>query len=275
MRTPQKICHLRSAHISRPSHNPPHRPAQTTQPTWPLSRSAHACLWRILQKTFSSLIHAFCSRRLLSLPSLTHGPRLSVLSSTPCRPTPIAQPPSPAAFGLSAPPLHTSRCRPEPSLAPPSPPSSCRALTRRDEPIYSAIEATPRRSLPHLHRPDTRPPDPIKGHLHPRSIPHLSHPSPALLPSSPLASIGASTAARSTPLRAHLRPSSASPMSPPASPSSPTPPWRLTVSFSASKHRSGRSSVTPLQCSPAMPPTAAVALASFFQVIESKMDAPD
>jgi hypothetical protein len=83
------------------------RPTQTTQPTWPLSRSARACLWCILQKTFSSLIHAFHSRRLLSLPSLTHGPRLSAHSSTPLWPTPVAPPPSLAAFGLSAPPLST------------------------------------------------------------------------------------------------------------------------------------------------------------------------
>jgi hypothetical protein len=96
------------------------RPAQTAQPTWPLSRSARAYLWRILQKTFSSLIHAFCSRRFLSLPSLTHGPRLSALSSTLRWPTPIAPPPSPATSDLSAPPVRTSRCRPKPLLAPPS-----------------------------------------------------------------------------------------------------------------------------------------------------------
>jgi hypothetical protein len=131
-------------------HNPPPptglgwRPAQTAQPTWPLSHSARACLWRILQKIFSSLIHAFRSRCLLSLPSLMHGPRLSALSSTPRRPTSIAPPPSPAASGLSAPLLRTSRCRPKSLLAPPSlHPSSSHALTRRDEPIYSAIEATP------------------------------------------------------------------------------------------------------------------------------------
>jgi hypothetical protein len=188
MRTPQRICHLRSAHISQPGHNPPPalacRPAQTAQPTWPLSRSARACLWHILQKMFSSLIHTFRSRCLLSLPSLTHGPRLSALSSTPRRPTPIAPPPSPVVPGLSAPPLHTSRCRPEPLLAPPSlPPSSSRTLTYRDEPIYSAIEATPpRRSLPCLHHPDTPPPDPIKGQFHPRNIPHLLHTPPELLP---------------------------------------------------------------------------------------------
>jgi hypothetical protein len=86
-------------------------PAQTAQPTRPLSRPARACLWRILQKTFSSLIHAFHPQSLLSLPSLTHGPRLSALSSTPRRPTLIAPPPSPAASGPSGPPLCTSRCR--------------------------------------------------------------------------------------------------------------------------------------------------------------------
>jgi hypothetical protein len=99
------------------------RLAHRAQPTWPLSRSACACLWRILQKTFSYLIHAFRSRRLLSLPSLTHGPRLSALSSTPRRLTPIAPPPSPATPGLSAPLLRTSRYRPEPLLAPPSLPA--------------------------------------------------------------------------------------------------------------------------------------------------------
>jgi hypothetical protein len=86
-------------------------PAKTAQPTRPLSRPARTCLWHILQKTFSSLIHAFRPRRLLSLPSLTRGPRLSALSSTPRRPTPIAPPPSPGASSLSGPPLRTSRCR--------------------------------------------------------------------------------------------------------------------------------------------------------------------
>jgi hypothetical protein len=64
-----------------------------------------------------------------------------------------------------------------------TPPSSSRALTRCDEPIYSAIEATPpRRPLPRLHRPDTPPPVPIKGQLHPRNTLHLLHASPELLP---------------------------------------------------------------------------------------------
>jgi hypothetical protein len=147
------------------------RPAQIAQPTWPLSRSACVCLWRILQKTFSSLIHVFRSWCLLSLPSLTHGPCLLALSSTPRRLTPIAPPLSPAASGLSAPLLRTSRCRPEPLLAPPSLPlSSSRALTRRDEPIYSAIQATtPHRPLPHLHYPGTLPGPLKKGNLCPRA----------------------------------------------------------------------------------------------------------
>jgi hypothetical protein len=124
------------------------------------------------------------------------------------------------------------------------------------------------------HRPSPSP-SPYKRAPPSRSIPHLSHPSPALFPSSPLASIGASTAARSMLLQAHLRPSSASPTSPPASPSSPTPPWLLTASFSAPKHHSGQSLVTPPPCSPAVPPTAVVAPASFFPAVKSKMDAPD
>jgi hypothetical protein len=124
---------------------------------------------------------------------------------------------------------------------------------------YSGHSTTP------PHRPSPSP-SPYKRAPPPRSIPHLSHPSPVLLPSSPLASIGASTAARSMPLRAHLRPSSASATSPPASPSSPTPPWLLTMSFSAPKHHFGRSLVTLPPCSPAVPPTAAVPPASFFPV---------
>jgi hypothetical protein len=104
---------------------------------------------------------------------------------------------------------------------------------------YSGHSTTP------PHRPSPSP-SLNKRAPPPRSIPHLSRPSPALLPSSPLASIGTSTATRSMPLRAHLQPSSASPTSPPASPSSPTPPWLLMASFSAPKHRSGDSPVAPL-----------------------------
>jgi hypothetical protein len=57
------------------------------------SRSAHACRWRICQNTFSSWIHAFRSRHLLSIQPLTHVPHLSVSSSPLCRPTPIVSPP--------------------------------------------------------------------------------------------------------------------------------------------------------------------------------------
>jgi hypothetical protein len=42
------------------------------------ARLAHARLWRILQNTISSLIRTFHPRRLLSLPSLTHGPYLAL-----------------------------------------------------------------------------------------------------------------------------------------------------------------------------------------------------
>jgi hypothetical protein len=106
---------------------------------------------------------------------------------------------------------------------------------------YSGHSTAP----PHCPSPS---PSPYKRAPPPRSIPQLSRPPPALLPSSLLSSISASTAARSMPLRAHLWPSSASPTSPPASPSSPTPPWLLTVSFSASKRRSGDSPMAPPSC---------------------------
>jgi hypothetical protein len=133
---------------------------------------------------FSSLIHAFRSWCLLSLPSLTHGPRLSALSSTPRRPSPIVPPPSPAASGLSAPPLRTLRCRPKPLLAPPSlPPSSSHTLTRRDELIYLAIEATPLDNRCPAFTSPTPLPRPYKSHPDgPQSIPHHSPSLPPPLP---------------------------------------------------------------------------------------------
>jgi hypothetical protein len=56
------------------------------------SRSAHARRWHICKNTFSSLIHAFRSRRLLSIHPLTHGPHMLVSSSPPRRPTPAVSP---------------------------------------------------------------------------------------------------------------------------------------------------------------------------------------
>jgi hypothetical protein len=55
--------------------------AQTAQPTWPLSRSARACLWRILQKTFSSSVHAFTSRQLSPSVTTTRAPPVSFVVS--------------------------------------------------------------------------------------------------------------------------------------------------------------------------------------------------
>jgi hypothetical protein len=57
------------------------------------SRSAHVRRWRICKNTFSSMIHAFRSRRLLSIHPLTHGPHLLVSSSPPRWPTPAVSPP--------------------------------------------------------------------------------------------------------------------------------------------------------------------------------------
>jgi hypothetical protein len=82
------------------------------------SRSAHARRWRICKNMFSALIHAFHSRRLLSIHPLTHGPHLSVSSSPPRRPTPAVSPPccrsphrplraSDAAEPLPTPPHHS------------------------------------------------------------------------------------------------------------------------------------------------------------------------
>jgi hypothetical protein len=82
----------------------PTRPSAQLAPLAPLllqveanfdgpSRSAHARRWRICKNMFSSLIHAFRSRRLLSIHPLTHGPHLSVSSSPPRRLTPAVSPP--------------------------------------------------------------------------------------------------------------------------------------------------------------------------------------
>jgi hypothetical protein len=56
-------------------------PAQTAQPTWPLSRSARACLWRILQKTFSSSVHAFSRWPLSPSVTATRAPPVSFVVS--------------------------------------------------------------------------------------------------------------------------------------------------------------------------------------------------
>jgi hypothetical protein len=57
------------------------------------SRSAHARRRLICRNTFSSLIHAFRSRRLVSIHPLTHGAHLSVSSSPLRRSTPVVTSP--------------------------------------------------------------------------------------------------------------------------------------------------------------------------------------
>jgi hypothetical protein len=75
------------------------------RPPFPSSvRWAHARLWHIPQNKFSSLICVFHPRHLLSLPSLTHGPRLSAPSRTPHQPTPTMPPLNPTSSNLPAPP---------------------------------------------------------------------------------------------------------------------------------------------------------------------------
>jgi hypothetical protein len=70
----------------------PHRPI------WPV------CRWRLRRNTFSFLVHAFQAGRILSHLSLPCGPQLSVLSPTPCRPTPAAPLSNPAVLGHPVPP---------------------------------------------------------------------------------------------------------------------------------------------------------------------------
>jgi hypothetical protein len=83
------------------------------------SRSAHVRRWRICRNMFSSLIHTFRSRRLLSIHSLTHGAHLLVLSSPPCWLTPAVTPTRRRSLGL---PLHASDAAeplPPPFITPP------------------------------------------------------------------------------------------------------------------------------------------------------------
>jgi hypothetical protein len=93
------LLHFRPGYPYRPT-----RPSAQPAPLAPLllqaeanfagpSRSGHARCWRICKNTFSSLIHAFRSRRLLSIHPVTHGPHLSVSSSPPRQPTPAVSPP--------------------------------------------------------------------------------------------------------------------------------------------------------------------------------------
>jgi hypothetical protein len=77
------------------------RPKPTGRPK-PLGHARH---WRICKNMFSSLIRAFSHRRLLSLPSLTHGPHMSESSSPLRRPTPAVSPPRRRS---PAPPLRAS-----------------------------------------------------------------------------------------------------------------------------------------------------------------------
>jgi hypothetical protein len=119
------LLHFRPGYPYRPT-----RPSAQPAPLAPLlpqaganfagpSRSAHVRRWRICKNTFSSLIHAFHSQRLLSIHPLRHGPHLSVLSSPLHRPTPAMSPPcrhSPCH------PLHASDAAeplPPPPITPP------------------------------------------------------------------------------------------------------------------------------------------------------------
>jgi hypothetical protein len=172
MRTPQKICHLRSAHISQPGHNSPTGLGLPASPNRPAHLASQPLSPRVPLAYFAEDIFFFDSRLPFSAPSLspftdTWAPLVSsFLHPTPADPdcattkSRCIRPLRTAAPHLEMPPRAVTR----PTI---TPPSSSRALTRRDEPIYSAIEATPRRPLPRLHRPDTPPPNPIKGHLLP------------------------------------------------------------------------------------------------------------
>jgi hypothetical protein len=116
---------------------------------------------------------------------------------------------------------------------------------------------------------------PIKGHLHPRSIPHLSRPSPALLPSSPLASIGTSTTACFSPPPAHSWPPCASPMQPSALSTASFSHQLLTVSPRPPEQHSGDSSMTTPPHALATPPVATAARPPILLAVESGLEGLD
>jgi hypothetical protein len=113
------LLHFRPSYPYRPT-----RPSAQPSPLGPLLPQAEAKFagpsrWRICKNTFSSLIHAFRSRRLLSIHPLTHGPHFSVSSSPLCRPTPAV---SPLCRCSSCRPLHISDATdrlPPPPITPP------------------------------------------------------------------------------------------------------------------------------------------------------------
>jgi hypothetical protein len=152
MRTPQKICHPRSAHISRPCQTPPPPPTGLGLPAGPnrpaplASQPLGPC---VPLAYFAEDVVFFDSRLPFSVPSLSPladawAPLVSsflhpALADPDCANTEsrCVRPLRTAALHLEMPP----RAVTHPTITPP--PSSSRALTRRDEPIYSAIEATP------------------------------------------------------------------------------------------------------------------------------------
>jgi hypothetical protein len=132
------------------------------------SRSAQARRWRNCRSTFSSLIHAFCSWRLLSIHQLTLGVHLLVSSSPPRWPAPAVTPPRRRSSDAAEP------LPPASSLSPLNPPSN-RALT--------GLNDLNHHSPPLLLRPPLRcPPTPIKAPEDPRSFSPLTELLPSPLP---------------------------------------------------------------------------------------------
>jgi hypothetical protein len=128
--------------------------------------------WRIYGSTLSLLVCSFRAGR-LPLVSLSSGPRLLALSSPPRLPTPAVSPPISTMPLLPAPLALHLGCR-QAITAPISSPSSNHALTRRNEPNYSAIEAPPLASRYPAFTVPAPLSRPYKSHPDdPWSIPHL------------------------------------------------------------------------------------------------------
>jgi hypothetical protein len=90
MRTPQKICHLRSAHISRPGHNPPTGLGLPAGPNRPAHLTSQPLSPRVPLAYFVEDVFFFDSRLSFSAPSLSPlADTWALLVSTFLHPAPV------------------------------------------------------------------------------------------------------------------------------------------------------------------------------------------
>jgi hypothetical protein len=202
MRTPQKICHLRSAHISRPGHSPPTGLGLLAGPNHHAHLASQPLGPRVPLAYFAEDVFFFDLGLPFSVPSLSPlADAWALLVSSFLHPA-LADPNCATAESRRVRPLRATsphlemlpRAVTRPTI---TPPSSTHALTHRDEPIYSSIEATPSPAVILPSPPRHPSPSPIKWCYTPAAL-HRSNPHPQLLssttePSSHRAPLAAAT----------------------------------------------------------------------------------